>query len=222
MKREQILEIVQCYEDYNDMVDAILALEQPIEQSERKTAEIDKQKYVVGFMFTEDCSRVVLIRKNKPAWQKGKLNGVGGKIEPEETPKHAMIREYKEEAGLTFDKWDNFLIVEYKAAIVYFFKGFNNGCFHQSETRESEQIEKIQISQFPSDEVISNLNWIINLALDPYIQHTEAMEEYRQQPKVTDEEIDAFYNQSPGNKIHPDRYKSEGAKAMRDGLIPKR
>jgi 8-oxo-dGTP pyrophosphatase MutT (NUDIX family) len=29
---------------------------------------------------------VLLIEKQKPAWQRGKLNGVGGKIEPGENP----------------------------------------------------------------------------------------------------------------------------------------
>lgn len=162
---------------------------QPIEPD--KSAEEVKQKYVAGFMFTNDCKNVILIRKKKPAWQLGKLNGVGGKVENNEIPKDAMIREYKEEAGITFDKWDNFLTVEYKSCTVYFFKGFSDSCFYQSETKESEIIEKISIDKFPIDEVIPNLNWIINLALDPDIEHTEAMEEYPSQEHqyITDEEI---------------------------------
>jgi len=138
------------------------------------------KKYVVGFMFTNNCQNVILIRKKKPLWQEGKLNGVGGKIELNETPLTAMIREYHEEAGVVFDKWDNFLTIQYLSCTVYFFKGFDDGCFYQSETKELENIEKIEIGHWPFNEVIPNLNWIINLALDPDIEHTEAMEEYRQ------------------------------------------
>lgn len=56
-----------------------------------------KHRYVVGFLFSEDESRVLLVLKNRPAWQEGKLNGVGGKIEAGETPLQAMEREFKEE-----------------------------------------------------------------------------------------------------------------------------
>ena len=38
-------------------------------------------KYVVGFMFNPTEDAVLLIRKTHPAWQKGKLNGVGGRID---------------------------------------------------------------------------------------------------------------------------------------------
>lgn len=41
------------------------------------------KKYVLGFMFsTEDRGqKVALIKKLKPKWQAGLLNGIGGKIE---------------------------------------------------------------------------------------------------------------------------------------------
>ncbi len=38
------------------------------------------ERYVVGFCFNGDMSKVVLIQKNRPAWQVGKLNGVGGMV----------------------------------------------------------------------------------------------------------------------------------------------
>lgn len=60
----------------------------------------EPQHYVVGYAFRPDMGAVALIEKRKPAWQVGKLNGVGGKIEPGETPVEAMVREFKEEAGV--------------------------------------------------------------------------------------------------------------------------
>lgn len=43
---------------------------------------------------------VLFILKDRPAWQAGKLNLPGGKIEPGETPEQAAIRELKEETGM--------------------------------------------------------------------------------------------------------------------------
>lgn len=57
-------------------------------------------RYVLGFAFSEDDRSVLLILKNRPAFQAGKWNGVGGKIEPSETAPQAMAREFREETGL--------------------------------------------------------------------------------------------------------------------------
>jgi 8-oxo-dGTP pyrophosphatase MutT (NUDIX family) len=80
--------------------------------------------YVVGFFTSPDLAKVVLVRKQRPAWQAGKLNGVGGKIEipsdpredsPKEdivweAPKIAMAREFEEETGVLIDwrRWHCF------------------------------------------------------------------------------------------------------------------
>ena len=59
----------------------------------------DIKKYVLGFLFDADGQHVALIIKARPAWQRGKLNGIGGKILPGETPLRAMTREFAEETG---------------------------------------------------------------------------------------------------------------------------
>lgn len=56
-------------------------------------------KYVVGFCFDHDLERVLLVRKARPEWQVGRLNGVGGKVEEGESPRAAMEREFAEETG---------------------------------------------------------------------------------------------------------------------------
>ncbi len=58
------------------------------------------RRYCLGFAFDESCNNVLLIRKNKPEWQRGLLNGVGGHVEEAESQAAAMVREAKEETGL--------------------------------------------------------------------------------------------------------------------------
>lgn len=59
-------------------------------------------EYVVVDAFPVEpyAQKVLLVHKNRPDYLKGIYNGVGGKIEPGETPVEAAVRELKEEAGL--------------------------------------------------------------------------------------------------------------------------
>lgn len=63
--------------------------------------------YCLGFAFNYFHNEVLLIKKNKPNWQKGKYNGVGGKLEEGETALEAMVREFEEESGVPthMDQW---------------------------------------------------------------------------------------------------------------------
>lgn len=60
------------------------------------------KRYSLGFAFDlfGNIPKVALVTKSKPANQAGKLNGVGGHIEPGETPIIAMDREWREETGI--------------------------------------------------------------------------------------------------------------------------
>jgi 8-oxo-dGTP diphosphatase len=58
------------------------------------------QNYVVGFCFSVDHSHVAIILKNRPVYQAGLYNGIGGKVENDEKSKHAMSREFEEETGV--------------------------------------------------------------------------------------------------------------------------
>lgn len=71
--------------------------------------------FVVGYMRESLSNRVIMVRKTKPAFQAGLLNGVGGKVDHwvdgfpgrRETPLEAMVREFREETGIetTPDEW---------------------------------------------------------------------------------------------------------------------
>lgn len=92
------------------------------------TTPIDPQtRYVAGFLFTEDLQRVCLILKQRPAWQKNKLNGVGGKVESWESNDAAMEREFAEETGVPkyAFKWSRYCMLEFPDAIVHFYVAVN-------------------------------------------------------------------------------------------------
>jgi len=63
----------------------------------------DKTKFYVIGIAMDDKKNILLINKNRPDWQKGLWNGIGGKIEEGETRLEAMKREAYEEANLPLD-----------------------------------------------------------------------------------------------------------------------
>ncbi len=63
------------------------------------------ERYVVGFAFNENADSVLLVKKRRPRWMEGLLNGIGGRIEKGEKPLDAMNRECKEETGLSQLVW---------------------------------------------------------------------------------------------------------------------
>ncbi len=68
----------------------------------------DMTLYVAGLAFSPNLQHVALIQKQRPAWQAGKLNGIGGHIEPGESPLAAMVREFEEETGFKEEGWHEF------------------------------------------------------------------------------------------------------------------
>jgi len=82
------------------------------------------KKYVLGFYFME--SRVLLIERDDHTWQQGLINGIGGHIEKDETPRQAMEREFLEETGIhiPFSSWRYLMKVgnpeEWEMSIFYF------------------------------------------------------------------------------------------------------
>jgi 8-oxo-dGTP diphosphatase len=127
-------------------------------------------KYVVGFIFLPDKSRIVLIEKKRPAWQAGLYNGIGGHIDENEEPIDAIIREVNEEAGIETreEDWNCFAVgTEIESGdIIYFFSCFNE-IYKHAYTAGDEVIVLIEIKYlFQNKYLIPNLNWLIPLALD--------------------------------------------------------
>lgn len=62
---------------------------------------------VLGFYFDRHGEYVMLVRKKRPDWMRGRLNGIGGGVEGTERPIDAMRREFREETGLDYDGWQH-------------------------------------------------------------------------------------------------------------------
>lgn len=126
-------------------------------------------KYVCGFYFDHLLQNVVLIWKNKPAWQKGKLNGVGGKIEDGELPEAAMRRVFKEETGVDHQSWQPLVTLTGADWQVNFFHAVAlPDQFEYVETQEDEEVAKIPVDRLLAwdYEHIPNLDWLIPMALN--------------------------------------------------------
>ena len=115
--------------------------------------------YVAGFAFDERESKVALILKTRPDWQKGRLNGIGGHIEPGETPLAAMHREFEEETGGSA-LWQQFATLCGDGFAVHFFCGVT---VDPLESLTDEQVVWVAVDDLP-DNVLPNLRWLIPMA----------------------------------------------------------
>lgn len=133
--------------------------------------------YVTGFMYSTDKKRVVLIEKINPEWQRGYLNGVGGKIEQGETPEIAMSREFEEETGVLTapEKWKIFVVIngaeKYK---VYFLYTLSDDLVNV-QTVEEEKVGIYDVDDLPQN-VLHNLRWLIPMSLDSKLSFRQPIE----------------------------------------------
>lgn len=126
------------------------------------------KEYVLGFLFSEDCSKVALIKKLKPAWQLGFLNGIGGKLEESDnTIAEAQTREFQEEAGILIapEKWHCYHKLIGKDFKVHVFKAFSNN-IDFVRTKTEEKVGVYEVSDLKALKTISNLHWLIPMAFD--------------------------------------------------------
>lgn len=125
------------------------------------------KEYVVTFLFNPTLDKVWLVEKQKPEWQKGCLNGIGGKIEKDEAPHSAAHRELKEESGI--DTWD-LLEVGYMFGVnndnnkfkVWIYTGIT---IDQLKTMETEQILLLDVNKVKEFKHIENIPTLIEACL---------------------------------------------------------
>jgi 8-oxo-dGTP diphosphatase len=138
--------------------------------------------YVLGFAFDVDrkFESVCLIEKQKPTWQAGLLNGVGGKVEEQDklteiTPparqaRRAMAREFLEETGATIheDLWHRFFVMRFdNGAVVHCFTAHLPDD-QMPQTTETERVDMYAVHEggawFLRFPIVPNLRWLIPMA----------------------------------------------------------
>ncbi len=137
-------------------------------------------EYVVGFIFSEDRQRVALIRKVKPSWQAGKLNGLGGKIEPGEDGENAIFREVEEEAGVSIPPmlWREYHTIRGGQWQCTFFKVFKDVTLASPEEEKVSwyNVADILSGKFP---LVDHNQWLIPMALDDSHKMSDSRYQYK-------------------------------------------
>lgn len=119
-------------------------------------------EYVNGFLY-DDRGRVVLIEKQRPPWQAGRLNGVGGKIEPGEHPDQAMRREFREEAGLDLEDWALFIRLVSRGSMIHIYRAFTTAAIVDDVRSMTDEVVRIASVADLGHQVIPNLRWLVPL-----------------------------------------------------------
>jgi len=131
----------------------------------------------LGFIFDSTLEYVLLVYKNSPAWQAGKINGVGGKTEPGETAVACMVRECQEETTLVIRDaaWASFAHIKETQKsdhpwMIEVFAAKYDGPTTDAKQNDHEEIEWFPYQAVP-DNAISNLHFLIPLARQKLLGH---------------------------------------------------
>lgn len=131
------------------------------------------QIYVLGFLFNKNIDEVILILKGKPFWQKGLMNGVGGKVEDGESPYLAMCREWSEETGTPFDSWLHFCTMLGTDFKVFCYVGQDKNYIDPVESKfynvrrtTDETPYQVNVANLHRWSCIPNLKWLIPMAVN--------------------------------------------------------
>jgi 8-oxo-dGTP diphosphatase len=128
--------------------------------------------YVVGFLFNDEQDKVVLIHKRHgPKCVITRWNGVGGKVEDDESPLQAIVREFEEETGVvtSIGQWDHFCTLLSGVAVVRFYYMMDSEKLARVRTTTDEEVRIFDIDELP--QVMENLKWMIPYLVDPLIEH---------------------------------------------------
>lgn len=133
-----------------------------------------RMQYVVGLCFDPSRNMVAMVQKRTgPECVIGNWNGIGGKIEPDEAPTHAMSREFFEEAGVLveYDQWHRFGLLNANDYDLYFFYAISPKVFGV-RTMEHEEIRLWLARDLLSEpNLMMNMRWMIPFIQDPDIKH---------------------------------------------------
>ncbi|MBV5347943.1 NUDIX domain-containing protein, partial [bacterium] len=109
---------------------------------------------------------VLLIRKNRPSWQAGRLNGLGGKVKKYENFYDSMVRECSEECGLVVTHWAYLgLVTDNSEYIVKFYRSEIPN-LEMAHTTTDEPIEIHNVHSLDYDLLVSPTDVFLRLSLN--------------------------------------------------------
>ena len=125
-----------------------------------------QEKYTVAFIFNTTMSKVLLVHKQKPEWQLGKVNGIGGKYEEGETGEQCIQRETREESNLDIPEaaWLRVGTMRLTSGNVGVYAARYEGNLSDAVKNHHEEVEWFGIDSLPEN-AISNLHWLVPLTL---------------------------------------------------------
>lgn len=131
-------------------------------------------RYVLGFAFTTLMDAVLLIQKKRPQWQAGCYNGIGGKIEPQESALAAMVREFKEETGVgtLLGDWHRFAVMQYQDAEIVCYVLRSSEKVKAAHTTTDEEVVLCDSTNLPPGH-LKNIRALVELAKLPLVEAVE-------------------------------------------------
>lgn len=126
--------------------------------------------YTLAFIFNEDLSKVLLLKKTRPEWQAGHLNGIGGKCEPNEPPLKCIQREVFEECGLENIFFEKTGIIAGDAYIVYVYNARISSHLLESAVSKTDEIVSLyDVSDLHNQELLPSVKYLIPMSMQPYL-----------------------------------------------------
>ena len=135
--------------------------------------------YTAGLLFSEEEALVALILKKRgPDNVRGRLNAIGGHVEPGESPADCQAREFREETGLHVppEAWTETVELRGPDWVVHFFRAtVPRDVLLTVETTTDEEVSVCEVRSLGAVmwhplhgevEVVRNLRWIIPLSVD--------------------------------------------------------
>ena len=104
------------------------------------------------------------MRRTRPAWQAGRVNALGGRLQPGESAVAAARREGREECGVDVAEWREVLVWEDAEYVMHVMRGVSELAL-EARTIEDQEVFLADVRALP-DNVIDNLRWLVPLALD--------------------------------------------------------
>lgn len=130
------------------------------------------KEFVAGFLFSSDKKRVAMIEKIKPEWQRGHLNGIGGKVEIGEQADIAMRREFREETSVDIENWTHYVTLagdDFRVFFYYHVCDPNTELIDKLQSITEETVKVFAVHELPTLKTIPNVQWLIPMALSlPY------------------------------------------------------